>query len=312
MSEADVEALKAARNTSGLIRLLGNRDFNIQWHAAEALAEIGTDATAPLISVIEHHSVPVRLGAIEALGTIRDTRAVDPLVHILNHDTSAEVVSAAAIALGRIGDVRGVEPLVPALKNPERYIRYSAARALDMLGWVPCDDTERTYLAIALQDWKKVKSLGEAAVNPLIEMLRDPDPATRLQCVNVLGQIGSPSAVRACERVLGDANPAVRWKAVLAAKKCGVPMAHLPWGLAKRKKTGRNPWAGAILNLLFLGLGYNYLGFWWGFLIFMSYMSIMVLLQLSWGPFLPYLFAYPITALFAVQTFYLAKKMPDS
>jgi hypothetical protein len=43
----------------------------------------------------------------------------------------------------------------------------------------------------------------------------------------------------------------------------------------------------------------------------MSYASIIVLAQLASGPFLPYLIAYPITAIFAVQTFFMAKKMPD-
>ena len=87
--------------------------------------------------------------------------------------------------------------------------------------------------------------------------------------------------------------------------------AHIPWGIAKRQRTGQNPWAAAILNFFFVGLGYNYLGFWWGFLVFMSYMSIFTLAQLESGPFTPYLYAYPITALFAAQTFYMAKKRSD-
>jgi hypothetical protein len=107
---------------------------------------------------------------------------------------------------------------------------------------------------------------------------------------------------------LKDPSSTVRWKAILAAKKCGVPVTHLPRGLSKRPRTGQNPWAAALLNFLFLGLGYNYLGYWWGFLVFMSYMSILVLSQMEWGPFVPYLIVYPVTALFAVQTFFLAKR----
>jgi hypothetical protein len=107
---------------------------------------------------------------------------------------------------------------------------------------------------------------------------------------------------------LKDPSSTVRWKAILAAKKCGVPVTHLPRGLSKRPRKGQNPWAAALLNFLFLGLGYNYLGYWWGFLVFMSYMSILVLSQMEWGPFVPYLIVYPVTALFAVQTFFLAKR----
>jgi hypothetical protein len=82
--------------------------------------------------------------------------------------------------------------------------------------------------------------------------------------------------------------------------------------LAGRERTGPNPAAAALLNFLFLGLGYNYLGKWWGFPVFMTYMSIIVLSQLAVGPFLPYLIAYPVTAVLAVHTYYLAQGMPDS
>jgi hypothetical protein len=40
-------------------------------------------------------------------------------------------------------------------------------------------------------------------------------------------------------------------------------------------------------------------------------MSILVLSQMELGPFIPYLIAYPVTALFAVQTFYMAKRKVD-
>jgi hypothetical protein len=110
---------------------------------------------------------------------------------------------------------------------------------------------------------------------------------------------------------LKDRDEAVRWSAVLAAKNCQVPSAHIPWGVSKRQRTGQNPWVAAIFNFLFIGVGYDYLGLWWGNIVCMSYESIFVIAQLESGPFIPYLIAYPITAFFAVQTFYMAKKMPD-
>jgi hypothetical protein len=200
---------------------------------------------------------------------------------------------------------------VDALRNRDRYIRYGAARALDRLCWTPGDDAERAYHAIALQDWQGVKQLGGAAVGPLADLLRDPDPVLRAKIVELLGQTGDPGAQKTCETALRDRDGTVRWTAVLAAKKCRLPMGHIPWGISRRQRTGQNPWAAAILNFLFIGLGYNYLGYWWGFLVFMSYTSILVLAQLASGPFLPYLIAYPITAIFAVQTFTMAKKMQD-
>lgn len=307
----DIETMRNLQDVHGLIRLMNHRNADIQWRAADALGTMGEDAIDPLINALLDRHISVRLGAIEALGTIRAANSVDPLIATLNHDAEMEVKTAAALALGEVGDTRAIEPLVLALREPARYLRYAAARALDKLLWLPRDDTDRAYYAIALQDWQGVKKLGKAAIDPLISMAQDPDTATRVHCVEIMGMIGNQTASRACEIILRDPDPGVRWNAILAAKKCGVPITHLPWGLSKRPRTGRNPWGAAILNFFFIGLGYNYLGFWWGFLVFMSYMSIMVIVQLSSGPFIPYLIAYPITALFAVQTFYMARRMPD-
>ncbi|MDD1698058.1 MAG: HEAT repeat domain-containing protein [Methanoregula sp.] len=304
----NVEALKAEQDIKGLIRLLDHRNVDIQWQSADALGSLGTIATLPLITALNHRKTAVRLGAIEALGTIRDQRSGKPLIYLLEHDENAEVRWVAALALGNLGSPETINPLVRALKDPDRYVRYGAAQALQSLAWVPQTDTERAYYSIAFQDWKHVAQIGAGATGPLIETLQDQNATTRAAVVEVLGEIGDTPSQRACELVLKDPSSTVRWKAILASKKCGVPVTHLPRGLSKRPRSGQNPWAAAILNFLFLGLGYNYLGYWWGFLVFMSYMSILVLSQMAMGPFIPYLIVYPVTALFAVQTFFLAKR----
>ena len=307
----DIEALQAAQNIKALIRLLDHRNFDIQRRSADALGSLGAIATLPLLAALNNRKIAVRLGAIEALGSIRDPRSYKPLIYLLDRDKNPEVRWVAALALGSLGSPDAINPLVRALKDPDRYVRYGAAQALQMLSWVPQDDTHQAYYYIALQDWKRVAEIGAAATGPLIDILRDQNATTRGEIVEVLGEIGDASSQRACEMVLKDPSSTVRWKAILAAKKCGVPVTHLPWGLSKHPRTGQNPWAAAILNFLFLGLGYNYLGYWWGFLVFMSYMSILVLSQLELGPFIPYLVAYPVTALFAVQTFFMAKRKGD-
>jgi hypothetical protein len=91
----------------------------------------------------------------------------------------------------------------------------------------------------------------------------------------------------------------------------GIEAHHLTGVLVKRERTGPNPAAAALLNFLFLGIGYNYLGKWWGFPLFMSYMSVMVLAQLEMGPFFPYLIAYPITAVIALHTYYTASQAAE-
>ncbi len=304
----DIEALKAAGDTHGLIRLLGHGNPDIQWRSADALGSLGPVATLPLIAALNTGRTAVRLGAIEALGAIRDQRAVKPLIFLLEHDRNVEVRWVAAIALGNLGSPDAIDPLKRALRARDRYVKYGAAQALKALSWTPAGDTERAYFFIALEDWEETALTGAAAAGPLIDTLGDHDAAIRVKVVELLSRINDTRAHRACERILGDPDGTVRWKATLAAQQCGVPITRLPWGLSKRPRPGQNPWAAAVLNFLFFGQGYNYLGFWWGSLVFMSYTSILVLSQLELGPFVPYLIAYPVTALFAVQTFIMAQR----
>ena len=62
-----------------------------------------------------------------ALGVLGDTRAVEPLIKVV------EECPVAANSLGRIGDLRAVEPLIKYLGSSDDYVRYYATQALGML-----------------------------------------------------------------------------------------------------------------------------------------------------------------------------------
>lgn len=307
----DIGRLKQAGDIPTLIDLLKSPDPYIQWRAAEALGTCGEKAVTLLLLALQSRAVPVRLGAIEALGQIRDARAVNPILAVIDHDASLEVRWAAVLALGDIGSPDAVPSLVPLLRHPNRYLRYGAATALGRLGWEPENEADTAYLLIARQDWEPVRNLGTAATPYLKEIFRDHDPATRERIATILGEMGDRHAEALCQTALKDKNPRVRWKAVLASMNCGLAPHDLPIMVAARERTGPNPAAAALLNFLFLGIGYNYLGKWWGFPVFMTYMSVLVLAQLAMGPFLPYLIAYPLTAVLGIHTYYLAERMSD-
>jgi HEAT repeat protein len=308
---SEIAAKKEAGDIRGLIRMLNHGNPEIQWRAADALGSMGAPGCLPLIRLLTYPRVNVRIGAIEALGAIKDHRAVDPLLVTLSHDTSNEVRWVAAIALGSIGDLRVIPHLEDALQDDDRYVRYGAAKALEELHWRPTDDEAIARFAIALQDWQAVRRLGLAAVGSLIAILKDKNPNTRTKIIELLGEIRGPHATGACESALKDPDPSVRWSAVIAAKKCRVEDTRLPMILARRQRTIPSPLGAAILNLFFFGLGYNYIGKWWGFLVFMCYMTMMVLVQLNTNYFFPFIIVYPITAIFAVHTYFMVKRMPD-
>ena len=309
--QPDINALTKAHDIRSLIALLDHGNFDIQWHAADALGMMGAETTPSLIHALNHPSINTRLGAIEALGAIRDSHSIGPLATLLASDESSELRWAAALALGEIGDAKSVPHLIKSLHDDERYVRYGAAKALEQLGWQPENEGEKAYYLLAIQDWEGIKKLGKDSIEPLVNSLKEKNPAIRGIIVDLLSDISRVKAKNVCERVLRDPDERVRWKAVLASRKCGISITHLPWHLSKRPKTGPSPIAAAVLNFFFLGQGYNYMGLWWGLLVFSTYMTLIVFTQLELGPLMPFLIAYPITALFATQTYMMAKKLRD-
>jgi HEAT repeat protein len=84
----------------------------------------------------------VRGNAAQALGTIGDARAVEPLIRALG-DSDWRVLWNAARALGKIGDPQAVEPLILLLRDPliegRDPVRKAIRRALEKLGSAPKD-----------------------------------------------------------------------------------------------------------------------------------------------------------------------------
>ena len=308
---AEIGTLKEARDIRGLIRLLDHGNSDVQWRAADALGTMGEPACDPLLKILDFPRLNVRLGAIEALGDIRCPRSVDRLVRKLKDDPESEVRWAAALALGRIGDPGAVPALEEALRDMDRYVRYGAVTSLEALGWKPADDAGRAYALIAAQDWPAVRRLRSSAAGPLAHVSRDKDPATRARIIGLLGEIGGPGARETCERGLIDRDPDVRWSAVTACKRAGVDSDDIALILSNRPRNTPSAFGAAILNLFFFGSGYGYMGKWWGVLVFLCYMGIVIIIQLNWGVLFPYVYTYPITAIFAVHTYYTVKRMED-
>ena len=304
----DIASLKAAGDLDGLIGLLSYPDPRVQEQAARALATFGVQATRSLLGELDHADPKARLGVAEALGDIGDPLAVPSLTRALAGEKSSEVRWAIALALGNTGDPAAIPPLVQALGDPDRYVRFGAAVSLGKLGWEPAGE-DRALLLIARQEWDSLPALGADATHPLLRATRDPDPAIRARAVDLLGTLGDARGADACDLVLRDPDSEVRWRAVLAFPRCGIPLMHLPLGLVRRRQTWKNPAVAALLNLFFLGLGYSYLERWYGLVIFQVNLTMVVLASLVVGPLYPYLASYTISAFFAVQTWFLARRL---
>jgi HEAT repeat protein len=143
-----------------------------------------------------------RQKAVEALGNLKDTRAVEPLIRVLEQDVSFVRWKAAKV-LGQIGDASAIAPLINALKDDDWDIRKNAAWALGRIG-----DTR--------------------AAAPLLELLGDPFNLLREAVIEALGTIGDPLAVEPLIKVLEEKDPSIRKHAVTALAMIGDPRAVEP------------------------------------------------------------------------------------
>ena len=306
----DVGALIKKRDIPGLIRALSDRDPDVQSDAVNALRDIGEEAVIPLVHALRKKNRNLRLGAIGALAEIKDSRAVPVLTDMMK-DPVSEVRWQAAIAFGEMGSHEAVAPLLHGLEDRDKYVRYGSAISLAKNGYQPSEKTGWAWYYAALQDWDQVRILGLDALAPLFNLLRDTDSDVRVHAVRVLGDIGDRQAGPALIRSLGDPDRRVRWEAALASQKCGVPPIYLPRGLFQRPRIQKSPLIAGFLNFMLPGLGYGYLGKWWGIMIFQIDITVTVWLFKVQGESNTYGVLFPLYLLLAVHAWYLAKNMPE-
>jgi|GEM_PF-2313849 len=103
--------------------------------SADAWAELGPDARALLVEMLEHESVrchdAVLHRLISVLGILSVKRSIAPLSAILTDRSEKNVTrSYAANALGRIGEPAAIESLVAAANENDDMVRRQVAMAL--------------------------------------------------------------------------------------------------------------------------------------------------------------------------------------
>jgi HEAT repeat protein len=97
-----------------------------RWTVIWILQRIGSPAVPDLVKALNRPEGMVVERVCWALGDIKDTGAVKPLVEIMAH-SRWQVREQAARALGLIGDERGKEIVVAALDDPIEIVRKAAA-----------------------------------------------------------------------------------------------------------------------------------------------------------------------------------------
>jgi HEAT repeat protein len=223
-----------------LVVLLSASDEQVAWEAAIAIQGFGALAV-PLLAVAARDwkgAEDVVNLPIDVLGGIDDLAGIDALLSLLN-DSKDRTRAEAAKALGKrkrssSGSRRQtqrarrkvVEALVPLLSDQNRDVRLEAGRSLKALGWGNEGADHRVRLAVATQKWDEVVTLGEAAAEPLIQLLREGDRGEEwLRVIELLGQIGDARAEGPLLEVLQDANQYIREFTMTALARIGTDRA---------------------------------------------------------------------------------------
>jgi hypothetical protein len=217
----------------------------------------------------------------------------------------------AALALGEIADPRALGPLEGALRDPDRYVRYGSAIALEKMGWIPDSPVDLAFLLAGKQEWDALAFTGKETIPALDIAAKDKDRSVRLMAIRTLGRIGDEKAIPLIYRAIRDPDDQVRWEAVMASQKCGISPRYLPRALARRTRTRKNPNIAALLNFVVAGMGYFYLGKWWGILVFQMNFIAITLLPKILGPLVTFDYLLPLYAIIAIHAWYMARQVPD-
>ena len=306
----DIRSLEVRRDIPALIRLLSSREPGVQIAAAGALGRIGPDAAGLLVPALRTKNRTLRLGVVCALTAIREPAALPALLE-MTRDASSEVRWQACIALGEMGDAGSAPALRVLLRDRDKYVRYASALSLEKLGDCPETGEELAFQYAGMQEWEKLVGLASEALPAVINLLSDPDPEVRIKAIHALGAIGNRDAGPALLQALGDADRRVRWAATLAARKCGVSPMLLPRGLCRRPRQKKIPLIAGFLNFLLPGLGYGYLGKWWGIMIFQIDITVTVWLFKFSGEAATYCILFPFYILLGIHAWYIGKLMPE-
>jgi len=248
VQEAAVNALsnlKNTLNTAELAGMLKAENHLLRQNAARLLGKMEAEgAVADLGFALKDEKVIVRKAVVEALSSIGTPEAVRYLTYSLT-DEDPDIRISATLSLGAIGGEGILDSLLILTTDPDNFVRVSAAKALGMLkdrgavttlicllsdvsGFVITtaiealkafggDEARDAILKMLSSDDEEVKRTAISALegfadveDRLIPFLADPDWASRIAAVRVLGRNPRSRVREELEKLLDtDEDPTV-------------------------------------------------------------------------------------------------------
>lgn len=252
VQEAAVNALnnlKDSLSMDELIDMLKSENHFLRRNTARLFGKIkAEDAVAALGFALKDEKIIVRKAVVEALSSIGTPEAVRYLTYALT-DEDPDIRISATLSLGAIGGEGVLDSLIILTADPDNFVRVSAAKALGMLkdrgavktlisllsdrsGFVVStaieslkalggDEAKGAILKMLSSEDEEIKrtaitALGgfEDVEDRLVPFLKDPDWATRIAAVRVLGSSSQVRVRMELEKLLATEEDPTVMKAV--------------------------------------------------------------------------------------------------
>ena len=155
----------------------------------DARGRLGKTAVPLLIDALGDHELCVRKVAARALGALRETRAVEPLISILTGGDTLDQMYAAK-ALAEIGDVRAIKSLLNTLTADRFLASDAAAEALVRIGLDKLQPDQRVLYYVHTCQPSEVDDLDQLPVDGVFHALRASNWDVRQSAAEVLEMYG--------------------------------------------------------------------------------------------------------------------------
>jgi len=215
-----------------LISTARENKWQKRWETVHELVKIGKPAVLPLIELLQGEDIEAKLFAVNCLGRLKDQRAIEPLLKLLEEENS-QLRPDIILVLGNLGytEILGEVCEILINKGNSAKLRIDAAgalgnmrdeRAIESLKKVFLDSTDN---ASTLDD-KSVREcvttalvqFGKRVLPLFLEALKNPDWRTRRFAADGLRELGDSRAVEPLIEATKDLDNSVRWHAIYALR----------------------------------------------------------------------------------------------
>jgi len=250
-----------------LIEALDCDDWNVKLEAIKALGTMGAREAVPtLMGMVargptDYETDGLGKEAALVLGQIGDRRAVDQLLEALaSQSIQTQTRDGAIEALGMLRDQKAVEPLIKAIWTDNDWPRVDVATSLAQIGgnratavlleeFRKCESSKHLTFKDGLQ--AALRDISDPDAMPaFVKALDDSDPDLCCLAAGVLGRSGDPRGIKAMVAILGSSDPEVKGTAINSLP--GMGSGAVPELLALLKNPGTEAetrsWAVVVLG----------------------------------------------------------------